>query len=703
MSKVPFNPRTAAHALRGLALGTSCSLILISEERRRRVDLARTLVDNARLIKAQRGYSSAGAAAASLQAERAADTLTREGDIALKPEFSWPGLELAEERLLRSRPVPQRRTRRSIYPDSPEESAACANSAATTESAPLDAEAPSNEKQDHVPKPALEGDDPVFRAFTNDFGAVRKLPNIPPEFVESTMSLLRKLEQEGKVRTAQRVLDRLCHHRAIDPQHFEGMSTEFFLRCALSTREHARATSRPGRRFKVAVFLFWAHRKRLTSREETTKLMEMMADLFAAEDAEHAAHSFLATSHVHFGRHQTSKLVVVPIAYLYRKQGKTAILDRWMELAEQADVPMYACYNGKDLMKTWELEDGPEEMRSPKGRRVAELGKDLRFALPFEVRDLNEEQRGLFDRMDEKAKNWEWEGVLACYSEALGVGVGPSAACLRLAVEAAVGLEDIHSPKALKLIEEAHEASVDVEPIVQSLLLARFIAIRNHQNANLTPSTRGQAFKSMQKLLETVRPYYSQPSEIVYNRMIRVCLRVLEVKEAREQCLRLAKEHWADDLLYRARSFANLVTVAVRTRDFELLQRVLEALPWKSYRGEFVCKVALKDARSTLQAMMGKARTMEESSRYEAPLASVRIALQSVKQARVATLEGVRSQIKYETFRQLKPRKGSGGGRRAGAPPDVGRDGRAEEKLPSGHMPDAAAGGPPKPPSEAAV
>ncbi|KAF4126556.1 hypothetical protein GMORB2_0292 [Geosmithia morbida] len=53
----PVPSRAALHALRGLVFTTSCSVILLAEERRRRTKLARTAIDNARklhTVKAQR-------------------------------------------------------------------------------------------------------------------------------------------------------------------------------------------------------------------------------------------------------------------------------------------------------------------------------------------------------------------------------------------------------------------------------------------------------------------------------------------------------------------------------------------------------------------------------------------------------------------------------------------------------------------------
>ncbi|KAG9259188.1 uncharacterized protein F5Z01DRAFT_28929 [Emericellopsis atlantica] len=54
----PVPSRAALHALRGIAFGTSCSVVLLAEERRRRTEIARAAIDNARklsTIKSQFG------------------------------------------------------------------------------------------------------------------------------------------------------------------------------------------------------------------------------------------------------------------------------------------------------------------------------------------------------------------------------------------------------------------------------------------------------------------------------------------------------------------------------------------------------------------------------------------------------------------------------------------------------------------------
>ncbi|GKT48591.1 uncharacterized protein ColSpa_08772 [Colletotrichum spaethianum] len=73
-SPAPVPSKAAIHALRGLLFGTSCSLVLLAEERRQRIKLARSAVENGRRLKSLKRYSSSGVAALeALQEEVAND------------------------------------------------------------------------------------------------------------------------------------------------------------------------------------------------------------------------------------------------------------------------------------------------------------------------------------------------------------------------------------------------------------------------------------------------------------------------------------------------------------------------------------------------------------------------------------------------------------------------------------------------------
>ncbi|OHE95217.1 hypothetical protein CORC01_09478 [Colletotrichum orchidophilum] len=70
----PVPSKAAIHALRGLLFGTSCSLVLLAEERRQRIKIARSAVENGRRLKSLKRYSSSGVVALeALQEEVATD------------------------------------------------------------------------------------------------------------------------------------------------------------------------------------------------------------------------------------------------------------------------------------------------------------------------------------------------------------------------------------------------------------------------------------------------------------------------------------------------------------------------------------------------------------------------------------------------------------------------------------------------------
>ena len=687
MSKVVLSPSTAAHALRGLALGTSCSLILVSEERRRRLDLARTLADNGRLIRAQRCYSTEPPAGASAQAEKAQaekavedkaiEAPQREDDIVLDRQFSlFHGSPAKKEKVYN--PVPRREVRRPTFPTLERHPSPRSGSIAMQGLPASGPQSLTGEDRDTLQEAPFKGrrrmtGNYLVSAFEEDYRSYATQHTLPPEFLESAMHSLEKLQVTDQTWPAQTIIDRLCGHPAIDHRHFQvgKLDGEFVLRCILSDRAGSDTFSRPGRRFKVAVFTFWSLRQLYANSEapkpeSLANLMDILATLFARDTADHYIQSFLATSHVQFGGHMTAKHVVVEIAKQYREQGNAAALDRWLELSDKAGVSIRSCHAGRSLMKAWEVADGENEWWDQAGDRcVPKLKEELRRPLTKEVGNLNKSQLELFEGMDEKMTEGTWQAALDQYNEGLATGVEASVPCLRLAVDAAVSLENIHSADALKLIENAHNSGVDVEPVIQTLLISRFNAIGAQQKASHAPNTRGDAYKAMRKLLDTVRPFYGQPSEMVYNRAIRVCLGVSELSEAQELCLQLAREYWNGDALYMVYNFANLVTVAARRTDYGLLQRLLEALPWRSYQSQPICKDVLKSARVWILRAVGAAGTPAEKQRHENALGYVEIAYQGVLKARALRHRTVRAKLRYQAFSDLTPvRHGEGKGQK---------------------------------------
>lgn len=679
MSKVVLSPSTAAHALRGLALGTSCSLILISEERRRRLDLARTLADNGRLIKAQRCYSAGPPAGASTQAEKAVKAPQLEVDVALDRQSSlFHGSPAQSEKV--SNPAPRREVRRPTFPTL-ERHPSPRSGLIAMQGLPVSGpQSLTGEDRDTLQEAPFRGGrratgNYLVSEFEAEYKQHATQHALPEQFLDTTMLRLQKLQEADQIWPAQAIIDKLCSHAAIDHRHFQTdkLQGEFVLRCILADRAGSDAFSRPGRRYRVAVFTFWSLRQLYANSEapnpeKLANLMDILAALFARDTADHYIQSFLATSHVQFGGHMTAKLVVVQIAKMYREQGNTAVLERWLELAEKAGVPIRSCHAGRSLMKAWEVADAESEWWDQAGDRcVPKLKEELHQPLTKEVGKLGKSQLEMFEGMDGKVKEGTWQAALDQYAEGLDAGVKASVPCLRLAVDAAVSLENIHSAQALKLIEEAHKAGANVEPVIQTLLIARFNAIGAQQKASHAPSTRGEAYKAMRKLLDTVRPFYGQPSEMVYNRAIRVCLGVSELSEAQELCLQLAREFWNGDALYMVYNFANLVTVAARRTDYALLQRLLEALPWRSYQSQPICKNVLKNARVYIMRAVGAAGTPADKQRHENALGYVEIAYQGVLRARAQRHRTVRAKVRYQAFSDLTPfQHGEGKSRKPG-------------------------------------
>lgn len=75
-SPAPIPSKAAIHALRGLLFGTSCSIVLLAEERRRRISIARAAVENGRKLKSLRCYTTAGSSALeALQEDGTSDSI----------------------------------------------------------------------------------------------------------------------------------------------------------------------------------------------------------------------------------------------------------------------------------------------------------------------------------------------------------------------------------------------------------------------------------------------------------------------------------------------------------------------------------------------------------------------------------------------------------------------------------------------------
>ncbi|KAK1759462.1 hypothetical protein QBC47DRAFT_372030 [Echria macrotheca] len=114
-SPLPVPSKAALTALRGLLVGTSCTLALIAEDRRRRINNALRAIDNGAKVKSARSYHSGGTAFALALEEEALS------DMAL-PSPAWPDSPEARPRLridhLTGLPLP-REGKERLIPTSP--------------------------------------------------------------------------------------------------------------------------------------------------------------------------------------------------------------------------------------------------------------------------------------------------------------------------------------------------------------------------------------------------------------------------------------------------------------------------------------------------------------------------------------------------------------------------------------------------------
>ncbi|KAK0718290.1 hypothetical protein B0T26DRAFT_646895 [Lasiosphaeria miniovina] len=102
MSSLPVPSKAALTAMRGLILGTSCTLALFAEDRRRRINKALAFVENGERIKAAQSYRSGGAALALALEEEAfwdAGLLSAPPPFTMSPKLSRSQLGRTEAHL----------------------------------------------------------------------------------------------------------------------------------------------------------------------------------------------------------------------------------------------------------------------------------------------------------------------------------------------------------------------------------------------------------------------------------------------------------------------------------------------------------------------------------------------------------------------------------------------------------------------------
>ncbi|KAK3951283.1 hypothetical protein QBC32DRAFT_362794 [Pseudoneurospora amorphoporcata] len=126
-SPLPVPSKAALTALRGLVVGTSCTLALIAEDRRRRIRNALTAIENGERIRQARNYNTGGAAlAVALEEESLLDAgilpLAPEPSAALPAEIvrQYDNARIAEsERLRRGEDVSESKTTRGEHDSRP--------------------------------------------------------------------------------------------------------------------------------------------------------------------------------------------------------------------------------------------------------------------------------------------------------------------------------------------------------------------------------------------------------------------------------------------------------------------------------------------------------------------------------------------------------------------------------------------------------
>src|SRR6187551_2484175 len=101
----PVPSVAAIRALRGLIFGTSCTFALVAEDRRRRINAARTVLRNAERLKSDKRYYAGGAAAVAAVQDKALfdaaviEGLNHDGPLPTAGHPSHPSRRQLEEAL----------------------------------------------------------------------------------------------------------------------------------------------------------------------------------------------------------------------------------------------------------------------------------------------------------------------------------------------------------------------------------------------------------------------------------------------------------------------------------------------------------------------------------------------------------------------------------------------------------------------------
>ncbi|KAL2885241.1 Pterin-4-alpha-carbinolamine dehydratase [Ceratocystis lukuohia] len=181
-----------------------------------------------------------------------------------------------------------------------------------------------------------------------------------------------------------------------------------------------------------------------------------------------------------------------------------------------------------------------------------------------------------------------------------------SNACLALALQSADTLSaEPLCKRSLRLLRKAAHAKYNIEEEMSRLIAKRFDHLEK-----ITPEANfknGQMYAHVSSLLASMRDFCRNPGFLAYNRMARACLATRDYIGAIRLCLDSIRKHGQDDLFSHAFVISNLVFALSALGEYNLLHVLLLLLDHSPLKADDTVRRALIRARKRLAIAAGSA------------------------------------------------------------------------------------------------
>ncbi|KAL5596699.1 uncharacterized protein BROUX77_006647 [Berkeleyomyces rouxiae] len=638
----PVPSRAAINTLRSIIFGTSCSLALVAEERRRRTDIAWTLVENGRLLHSQRCYHSGGLAtvrakfdasgaptpasgpltlwddpvAAEWQSAQHEDTMHRHSQ-QRRGQHSAVGAALAaDERWVEfphaSRPLneslPLRRAGTVFENTKSVDSYMILGSARTGLQKQPDFSERIDKEQDSMSAAIkrLEAklqesnisSQELQKLLEEAYTAGSDLQVLPTEFLEMSRSVQYILRTRGNSEAAAKALLRLVEDPRVEKasllSHYPGdliceiLSIEDML--YMSDRSKMARFKMAGEILAGMNGLFRAHH-----RKRHNRMCDIICRVLQLDNDDEISRVFLQSC-----GSQASQ-VAHDIAERYAAKYPADAVARWQTCREANGVA-----------------HGPIKIRYINPPRHTPAIDALMGTMKLSIKN---------GRLEEAV------GVFEAHVQRKG---RRSNACLALALQSADTLmADPFCKRSLRLLRKAAHAKYNIEEEMSRLIAKRFDHLEK-----TTPASEfgnGHMYAHASTLLASMRDFCRNPGFLAYNRMARACLTTRDYIGAIRLCLASTKKHGGDDLFAHAFIVSNLVFALSALGEYNLLHILLLLLDKSQLCADETVRRALLRARKRLAVAAGSALWDKTRAQHMAGVEMVAHACQRIAERRGRT------------------------------------------------------------------